>query len=189
MPSDPGHKSVNRRQAADAMRAAVLTAAASIITHDGVSGLKARRLSAAVGASTKVIYSHFNGMSGVIAALYDHGFAALTAQLGAAVDTARTDQRFAAIADAYRQFAQQNPDLFDLMFGPSVARLLPTNASRAAARSALNVLVDAYADSDHQTAEERARQYWAAFHGVVMLEHTGWFESDEAERRLSAIIA
>lgn len=185
--SQPQHMS--RRDAADAMRSKLLESAARILASEGISGLTARKLSSAADASTKVVYNHFGGMPGVVAALYDRGFALLAAQLSKAVELAKPGQNVAAIADAYRAFALGNPDLFDLMYGPSVAILLPTPDTRANASLALDVLIGAFSESGELIAKDRARAFWAAMHGVTALERTGWFDDDEAQRRLSEVIA
>lgn len=180
---------MSRKDAAEAMRVKLLENAAHILASDGISGLTARRLSAAADASTKVVYNHFGGMPGVIAALYDRGFALLAAQLSEAVELTKPGQNIAAITEAYRAFAQRNPDLFDLMYGPSVAILLPTPDSRASAGLALVVLIDAFSKCGVSNAEDRARAFWASIHGVIALERGGWFDDDEAKRRLSEVIA
>lgn len=180
---------MSRRKAADAMRAKLLASAARILASEGISGLTARRLSSAAEASTKVVYNHFGGMPGVISALYESGFALLAAQLSEAVDRTKPRQNVTAIAHAYRAFALENPDLFDLMYGPSVTSLLPTSDSRVTARLALDVLVKAFSERLAQDPEDRARGFWAAMHGVITLERTGWFDDDEAKYRLSEVIA
>ncbi len=189
MESEPQPPQMSRRDAADAMRAKLLESAARILASGGISELTARKLSSAADASTKVVYNHFGGMPGVIAALYDRGFALFAAQLSGAVAAAKPGQNVAAIAEAYRSFARGNPDLFDLMYGPSVAILLPTPGTRVNARSALDVLIDAFSECGAQHAEDRARAFWAAIHGVIALERSGWFDDDETKRRLSEVIA
>jgi AcrR family transcriptional regulator len=176
---------LSRRDAAEVMCAKLLACAARILASEGISGLTARRLSAAAGASTKVVYSHFGGMPGIVAALYDQGFTILTKQLEAAVASATPGNgAITAIANAYRAFARGNADLFDLMYGPTIAILLPTADTRLTASAALDVLVQAFSDCDAPDATDQARALWAAIHGVVTLERAGWFGSDEAEHRL-----
>jgi AcrR family transcriptional regulator len=187
MNKPPPQPQLSRRETAEAMRAKLLESAARILALDGASGLTARRLSAAAGASTKVVYNHFGGMPGVVTALYERGFAMLAAKLSEATEHSARDEMIAAIAKAYRAFAASNPDLFDLMYGPSIATLLPTPETRSSARVALDVLVKAFADHSAKDPQDCARACWAAMHGVVALERTGWFGADEAERRLDEV--
>lgn len=173
------------------MRRAILAAATRIVAEEGARALSARRLADEVGASTKVIYSHFNGMPGVIDALYAEGFTALAAKLEHARTHARPRQRVRAVANAYRAFAATSPDLFDLMYGPRIATLLPTREARIPARPSLDVLITMFSDrgSKPAAAEDQARALWVAMHGVVVLERTGWLDEAEATARLAAAIA
>lgn len=186
-PEDPR----GRAASSAAIRHAILSAAARILTDEGTPALSTRRLADAVGASTKVIYSHFKGMPGVVDALYAEGFATLAAQLDDARKQAKPRQRVRAIANAYRAFAVANPDLFDLMYGPRIATLLPTREARMPARPSLDALVAVFADRGAKptAAEDQARALWIAMHGVVVLERTGWLDETEATARLLASIA
>jgi AcrR family transcriptional regulator len=179
---------LNRREASEVMRATLLDAAAGILATEGFSKLTARRLSAAADASTKVVYSHFGGMPGVVTALYDRGFSKLAAELSLAAETAKPNEVIPAIGRAYRAFSCNNTDLFDLMYGPQVAILLPTSDARTIARSALDVLIKAFSNQNALGAEDHARSFWAAIHGVVALERGGWFDEYEAESRLFEVV-
>jgi AcrR family transcriptional regulator len=170
------------------MRSKLLVGAAKILADEGISSLTARRLSASVGASTKVVYNHFGGMPGVIAALYDHGFNVLAEQIAEGVKAARPRENIAAIANAYRGFAVENADIFDLMYGRPVAILLPTPDTRASARLALDILMNTFSEYGLSNAEDQARAFWAAVHGVVTLERAAWFDRKEATLRLNAVI-
>lgn len=177
-----------RKEASEAMRATVLTCAARILTTEGVSGLTARHLSRAANASTKVIYSHFGGMPGVVAALYESGFGLLAQQLSDAKSSAKPQTTIANIAFAYRAFALSNADLFDLMYGPKVGLLLPSRGARIDAKAALDVVTDAFFEIGAADVADTARAFWAAMHGIVVLERAGWFDAEEAQRRLQVVI-
>lgn len=177
-------KTGKRKAHASAMRRAILSAAAAILAKEGINALSARRLASATNMSTKVIYSHFGGMPGVTSALYAHGFEMLLVQLETG---AGADANLEAIALAYRGFALKNCDLFDIMYGPPVASLLPTNESRAAARPSLDLLVRAFIQRGSTNPEDKARQFWASLHGITALERGQWFDADETLARLKTL--
>jgi AcrR family transcriptional regulator len=189
MDAGPQPYPTSRREAGVAMRSRLLDSAARILASEGLSGLTARRLSAEAGASTKVVYNHFGGMPAVIAALYSRGFSMLAKRLSHALEIAESDDKIGALARAYRDFAHRNPDLFDLMYGPSVTHLLPTPEMRIDASSALEILVKGLSESGAPNPGDEARALWAAIHGVVALERTGWFGDEEAQSRLCAVVA
>ncbi len=187
MTAQPEPPKLSRRDASNAMRAKLLACAAQILARDGQAGLTVRRLTAAAAASTKVVYSHFGGMPGVVAALYRQGFAILARQLQEAQNSAPPDEDRHALATAYRTFANESADLFDLMYGRPITILLPTHASRASAEEALDVVVRAFSNTKASDPQDRARAFWAAIHGVVALERGGWFDAEEAKRRLNDV--
>ena len=58
----------------------VLTAAAEAVTRDGLDALSVRQLATDLGVSRQVVYTHFDGMPGLVRALYRHGFDLLAAE-------------------------------------------------------------------------------------------------------------
>lgn len=167
------------------LRRAILDAAAHILAEGGADALAARGLSAAVGASTKVIYSHFGGMEGVIAGVYADAFARLTAQLDeAAVGASAPAEALAAVARAYRQFALENRDLFELMYGAKARSLAPEPADRMSAAPSIEIiarLVRAGQDAGAfrpGSPRDQAYRFWATIHGPVVLEVTSWLDRD-----------
>ena len=154
----------------------LLRAALTILSEEGPEGLTARRLTARVGLSTKVVYSRFGGMGGVWQAVYAHAFGELNRGLAAG-------EGLRGVVDAYRSFAREHPVLFDLLYGPDILRHLPGRRDREIAVSGL-ATVAAYLDGDM----ERAREVWTRMHGIVALERSDWLDAEEAERRLDALV-
>lgn len=165
------------------LKKAILAEATRLLVEGGPEGLSVRNLAKAVGASTKVIYSHFGGMQGVVSAVYEDGFARLTAALQAADDlNQRPQTRLAAVAQAYRGFAIRYPDLFDLMYGPNAKWLAPTTEDRLPAAPSLEIVMKIILSGQvtHHLkpgdAMEMAYQFWATMHGPVALEATRWLD-------------
>lgn len=185
----------NRRDQKQQLRDAIFTAASDLLSKNGLEGLSVRAIATNIGASTKVIYSHFGGKPGIVAALYDHGFTCLAEQLNAAsVDTSPADDRIKQLAHAYRKFGISSPHIYELMYGPRVRELLPTRGHRNTARPAQQAIVDLFehgqsdgtivqGDSAHQ-----ARLLWTVMHGSVSLELTTWFDAAEGEQRLDEVV-
>ena len=132
MPSAPDFDyAESRKDQRRQLRDAILTAAARLLADGGIAGMSVRALSAEVGASTKVIYSHFGGKAGIIAALYEDGFSRLTKRFRTAASGQGTaSDRLVQLAIEYRSFALTSPRLHELMFGPLVRDVLPTSDDR-----------------------------------------------------------
>jgi AcrR family transcriptional regulator len=177
------------------LRTAILASAAEILAEGGADALSTRALAQAVGASTKVIYSNFGGMPQVIACVYEHGFQQLTAAFEKGDDaTLSCAERLREVAHVYRQFAQQNPNLFALMYGPRAKTLVPRETDRNAAIASLNVIANIIASRRRKTAVDEfdsrglAYAFWATIHGPVSLEASAWLtpNADELYERLVA---
>jgi AcrR family transcriptional regulator len=178
----PYNFSKDRELARDRLRSAVVTAAAELLASGGKDALSARKLTAAVGASTKIIYSHFGGMPGVIAGVYASAFESLAKEMaGADVVNASTADRLAATAKAYRRFAIDNPTLFELMYGSRSRELVPKPTDRLAATASLEVfaqILAAATDDGTDRTSAQAYEFWATIHGPVYLEVSAWLPDD-----------
>ena len=164
-----------------ALRDAIIRSATRLLIENGPDGLSARQLAKEVGASTKVIYSHFGGMQGVVSAVYTQGFGQLIESLEAADKLDQSVQdRLAAIAIAYRQFARIYPDLFDLMFGPYAKWLASQDSDRMPAEQCVDlvakIMLSGQVTHHIGAGDPRAlaHQFWAAMHGPVALEAASW---------------
>src|SRR5688572_11177390 len=96
------------RPADPAVRTLLVEAAAGLLAEHGRDGVTARRLAAAVGASTQALYTHFAGVDELLAEVWREGFR----RFGDALESpATTDD---PVADwmvqgwEYRRFALSN---------------------------------------------------------------------------------
>jgi AcrR family transcriptional regulator len=163
-----------------------LAASVKMLAKGGSEALNLRDVGAAVGATTKVVYSHFGGKPGLIAAIYADGFGRLAQAMQTAADNSRTPRRkIENAARAYRDFALANAEVFELMYGPAIKALAPGVTDRAAAAPSLDVLIKCYEAFRLSPVEarNRARALWPAIHGPVALELSGWLFDGEAEAR------
>lgn len=162
-----------------------------LLASEGPESLNARKLSAAIGASTMTVYTHFGGMGGLYEAIVLRAFVRFGEAL-AAVE--RTDDPVAdliALGAAYREFALASPQRYRLMFGvtaPGSGVELAHDITEAGTPTGIaeidgtfEQLVEAVRRS---LAADRIRgddpigiagQFWSASHGFVLLEMSGFF--------------
>jgi AcrR family transcriptional regulator len=164
-------------------RERLLDVAGRILADEGAAALSARRLATEVDVSTRAIYSLFDGMPAVLAALYRRGFEHL---LDACERTPRQDDAVAetrVLADVYRQVALANPELYLLMFQRPVPTFRPSDEDFAFAVRGFDRLRDAV---ERAISQRRLRgrdvgrttyQLWAVVHGLTSLELTGFLDS------------
>lgn len=169
------------------LRSAILEAAAQLLADQGLDNVSVRAIADQVGASTKVIYSHFGGKPGIVEALYRDGFDRLAADIRTAATIGGTvPERMLSIADAYRAFAVGSPTMYELMFGPRVRDLLPLPEHRDPVMGASQVILDLLlSGQDEGTIRAgdvrlQTKFVWSALHGTVSLELMDWFTADEA---------
>ncbi len=163
----------------------LVEAATSLLAEKGPSEIKARTVAEAAQVSTIAVYYHLGGLPELLQAVADKGFRDLAR---AFVDAPPSDDPVTtlfAMALASRRFAQENPHLYDLMFGLSTRgsyRPLQTARSGAGGRSeefqtayahlvqACVRLVSSGRVHSDENPETIAPQLWSAVHGFVTLE-------------------
>lgn len=185
----------SRQDQRQQLREGILAAAARLVADGGIAAMSVRALSAEVGASTKVIYSHFGGKAGIVAALYEDGFSRLTNSFRQAADSDGTaPERLLRLATEYRSFALASPHVYELMFGPLVRDLLPTPENRNPIIPAAQLLASLFEQGQRDGSlqagdpQDQARFFWSAMHGSISLELTTWFTSDEGAQRHEQLV-
>ncbi|MFD9318778.1 TetR/AcrR family transcriptional regulator [Streptomyces sp. NPDC060053] len=171
----------------------LVRAAVGLLAEQGPSAIKARTVASASGLSTMVVYGHFGGIPELMRAVADHGFTELAAAFAQVPVTDDPIADLFAMALTCRRVAQENPHLYDLMFGLSTRatyRPLSDADLRLSGRSpafrdahvhitaACRRLVDS-GRAERQEPEVIAAQLWSLVHGYITLElaeHFGEFE-------------
>ncbi|PWW56828.1 TetR family transcriptional regulator [Actinokineospora spheciospongiae] len=185
------------------VREKLVTAALDLLAHGGPDAVQARKVAAEVGASTMAVYTHFGNMGRLVDAIAAEGFRRLGARLDA---VARTDDPMADLTNlglAYRAHAQDNPDLYRVMFGVTSIgghRPTPNDPTTApddpddVALGTFGALTDAVeaviaAGLIRPVAPARmSAQLWSALHGFVLLEIAGFHGTDGVERVLAPMM-
>jgi AcrR family transcriptional regulator len=172
------------------VRERLLVAAERLLATGGPDALQARKLAAAIGASTMAVYTHFGGMRELVDALVREGFV----QLSDRVTPPQSDDPVAdlfRLGLSFRNFAVEKPELYRVMFGisrpaghrPSVDDVttagMPTMIEEGQVAFAhLIRAVTRVVDSGRAQGSEpvlMAAQMWSSVHGYVLLELGGYF--------------
>jgi AcrR family transcriptional regulator len=157
----------------EALRAALLTRAAELLSQQGLEALSLRRVARDAGTSTSAVYSLF----GSKAALLDELYREAVTRFASALDTvAETDAPLADLLRlglAYRDYALANPYLYEIMFDRSWST--DTAVDEEAGRTFEPLLAtvrraQAAGDLGPAPAETIALACWATAHGLVTLE-------------------
>jgi len=161
------------------------------LEESGPEVLRARTLTAEIGASTQALYTLFGGMPGLFEAIVADGFERFAAHVRAVPETDDPVADFFAQGWAFGEWALTNPQLYRLMFGVTGGGLrrhagLELTVAGAAnsspqVRSAMEVMVRSM---DRVVASGRIRpvdpvlasgQFLSATHGYLLLAIAGVF--------------
>lgn len=171
-------------------RAQLLEVALGLLEASGPEALRARRLTAEIGASTQAIYTLFGGMPGLFEALVVDGFVRLARYVEAVPETDDPVADFFARGGAYCDWALTNPQCYRLMFGLTkgldVRSGLEMTATGTLAnfpegQDAVEVMVRSLGrviDAGRVRPVDpvvAAGQFLSATHGYVLLEIAGAF--------------
>ena len=158
----------NPRTPAAEVRHALIAAGRRILERGGTAALTVRAVASEAGVAPMGVYNHFDGKDGLLDAVVIDGFA----EFGQAVATTDSDarERLLNSGRAYRRFALDNPNLYELMFSTEC------QADEEVAANAFLVFTDVICYGQAAgiirtgTPDELAFQAWSAVHGAVGLE-------------------
>jgi AcrR family transcriptional regulator len=159
------------------LKRALLDAAFEILKRDGHQGLSMRKLAEHAGVSPAAPYRHYADLEALYAELAREGFILLTEKL------ARTRARFKKNAllqfrtsgIAYVEFAQEQGDLFQMMYGNAIADHSLHPALIAAEEEAFAILRAILLDCQNANLvrqgdiAEMATAAWVMVHGMAHL--------------------
>jgi len=182
----------------------LVDATIKLLADKGPSEIKARSVAEAAQVSTIAMYYHLGGLRELLQAVVDKGFRELERAFEAIPPSDDPVDDLFAIALTCRRLAQDNPHLYDLMFGLSTRgtyRPLQDSTADATRRSlafqaAYSHLVRACGRLVHsgrirvdEDPEIVATQLWSCLHGFVTLELGGHFSHipDTVDRILQAM--
>lgn len=94
----------------------IAKAARRLLDKGGSEAVTMRRVANAVGITPMAVYRHYPDRAGLLNALADAGFEALSTRLADARFSGDLRKRLTKVLDIYLEHALQNPRLFELMF-------------------------------------------------------------------------
>jgi len=106
------------------LKESLLQTALEMIDKEGLEAITLRELSQRLGTSRSAIYRHFAGKDALIKEVINAGFK----KLDLAIEPAFGDEkrplleRFHDMGFAYITFAMENPNLYRLLFGPTMSQ-------------------------------------------------------------------
>jgi AcrR family transcriptional regulator len=165
------------------LRTALLEHGMKILREEGLEALTLRAVARAAGVSQAAPYRHFADRRALMGAIAAEGFGELHRAMGEAMAKGGGRDGFKGIALAYVRFAQANPALYRVMFGPEVANTEDLPELASASRGSLGFVqagleqLQAAGLVKPGDAAVLATACWASLHGTVSLILDGQAET------------
>ena len=124
----------NRQEMVDA----ILQVSREIMRQDGAAALNLNEVARRVGVKTPSLYVYFDGKMAVYDALFKMGMEMFAEKVKNITETYTGLELLRASIETYMTFAQENPDLFQIMFERPVPGFVPSEESMAVSLNLLN---------------------------------------------------
>ncbi|KAA3597956.1 MAG: TetR/AcrR family transcriptional regulator [Calditrichaeota bacterium] len=159
------------------LRQQLLTKADEMISSGGLDSLTMREIGKQIGVSRTAPYNHFKDKSALLSAVATEYFLDLKNRLSAidATDYEDAMDYFKAMSNTYLEFALENPERYQLMFGKNSLRRSDYPELKIAADEAFYqlILIIEFLQRYNILKEGNSRSYayiaWASFHGLSSL--------------------
>jgi AcrR family transcriptional regulator len=167
----------------------ILETARKLAESEGWDAVTTRRLATEIEYSQPVLYKHFASMEAIAEALAIDGFGELAGALRAArTSGATTESALIPMAQAYLAFARENPALYDAMFIRATRLAFAAEDTPAPLVEAFNELRAAIAAvSGERDPDTLTEVFWAALHGLTMLDRGGRLRPQHAGERIELL--
>ncbi|MGD1239289.1 TetR-like C-terminal domain-containing protein [Mycobacterium seoulense] len=173
-----------------ARRRLIVTTARKLAEAEGWEAVTTRRLSTEIEYSQPVLYKHFSGLEHIADAVAVDGFGELADTLRAArAGAGAANDVLTRVADAYLDFARDNPAVYDAMFTRATNLRFAADdtppqleAAFAELRAAVGLV------ADEQDADTLTEVFWAALHGLVTLTRAGRLRPGYESDRLQLLV-
>lgn len=180
------------------LHSVLIETAAAIIRNEGESALSMRRLAAETGVSRTAPYHHFKDKHELLCAIAEEGFHRFDAHMESLGDNALLEDYLRHYVRFYVDFATQQSEYYDLMFGSQLWKSEHvTDSLRASSHATFRKFVDRVTancedmDLPDAVAPLRFAQVsWSTLHGLSRLVIDGIYVDHNATDAIcEAIVA
>ena len=183
----PNRIAERKQRDREARRAQIISAARRIAELEGWPNVTVRRLSDEISYSQPVLYGHFEGREGILAAVAIEGFQEIGLALEKARKRAKPGKIVEAVATAYLEFAASSPALYEVMFSLSLNIPFADAATPPELRFAFVQLLELF-QGQGSKPEVLTELFWAGLHGIADLTRTKRFPPSRQKERVKMFV-
>ena len=168
-----------RQRQKDEVRNDIICAAWQMVKNEGWQSLSIRKIADAIEYSVPVIYDHFENKEAILVEFAKKGFRILTDKMVEARGQYTSPaEQIKAMADSYWDFAINNTELYQLMFGIGMAcceieKALP---GRERLRTLVMEPIEEMIKKSKRTDINSCLKYhtfWSVMHGLISIKIVG----------------
>ncbi len=168
-----GRRSVHT---AEELRELILDTSTELIEANGLAGLSAREIARRIGYSPGTLYNVFENLDDLVLTIEGRLLDRLDLALSTVPQSSNPAQTVVRLAQAYLQFTQENPRLWNLLFehhlppGRDVPAWYQVKLEGLLAR--IETALTPLYNHDPASRSRAARVLWAGVHGITSLSTT-----------------
>ena len=173
------------------VRSGILAAAWNMVITEGWQSLSIRKIADAIEYSIPVIYNHFENKEAILLEFSKEGFQKLALVLDEAKSSSPSSAvQLTAMADAYWDFAFENKEYYQLMFGlgiPACEMVNQITEMKEMTSILISTIKEALAAANNVKADYflKFNTYWSILHGLVSIQ---MIEKDGKPDRIKKMI-
>ncbi|WP_085297984.1 TetR/AcrR family transcriptional regulator [Cognaticolwellia mytili] len=170
------------------LRKSLVSTASDMVAEDGIEGLSLRKLAEKIGVSRTAAYHHFTDKNDLLCAIAEQAFERwhkISSEIFSQENLSNVD-KYRSFVHAYISFANENPSLYELMFGRVIWKENNSTATlKSIAYTSFNYQVEMIKLWQEQgiiNSEENtlrlAQVSWATLHGIARLVIDGIYAQE-----------
>lgn len=158
------------------VRTGILAAAWNMVTTEGWQSLSIRKIADAIEYSIPVIYNHFENKEAILLEFSKEGYQKLAILLQEAKDSYESSfEQLTGMADAYWDFAFDNKEYYQLMFGlgiPACEMVTQIDEIKAMTSILTSTIKEALHIANNKNSDPflKFNTYWSILHGLVSIQ-------------------
>jgi AcrR family transcriptional regulator len=158
------------------VRSGILAASWNMVITEGWQSLSIRKIADAIEYSIPVIYNHFENKEAILLEFSKEGFQKLAVVLADAKNAhQKPSVQLNAMADAYWDFAFENKEYYQLMFGlgiPACEMVNQITEMKEMTSILISTIKEALAAANNTASDYflKFHTYWSILHGLVSIQ-------------------
>ncbi|MCE1254661.1 MAG: TetR family transcriptional regulator [Anaerolineae bacterium] len=161
------------------MRRTIIDTALELLSQQGLEGLSLREIARQIDYTPAALYEYFASKEALLSALVIEADRMLTEEMEKTIQHCETDQKLLEVGMVYINFAERNPQLYQLFINAPAPRLEQAQPLDENGGTSFRLLAEILKETCLQNAndysnglnlEEITFSCWALVHGIASLQ-------------------